>query len=109
MDIEFYVIEDRYNMILSFINKILHPEIYYSLTSIKQIKEKTLKQIIINKDELKIYIDQFENVGLKLNKKSKLINHPIYILNAVLKQIGYKLKKQKDYYGNINYSIVKHY
>jgi hypothetical protein len=108
MEMEFELIEDKYNVILSFINNILNPPIkYISLTLVKNVQEKILKQLITNKDNLNEYIDEFESVGLKLNKKSKLINQPNYILNNTLKQIGYKLKKRTNMYNTIYYSIVK--
>lgn len=103
IELEFQIIEEKYNMILLFINLMLKPARQYDrLTQFKNILDTKLSKTMENKELIQQYLDQFESVGFKINKKSTSINDPIYILNCLLKQINYKLKKkinnEKKYY-----------
>lgn len=95
IELEFQTIEEKYNMILSFVNLMLKPTKQYDrLTQFKNVLDVKLSKTAENKELIQQYLDKFESVGFKINKKSVNVKSPIYILNCLLKQINYKLKKK---------------
>lgn len=109
MELEVELYEDKYNLILEFINEFLksYNFSYIRLTQLKNINNKYFIATNENIDILNTYVDKFIDNKFILNKKSKCIHNPIYVIKNVLNQIKYKLKKTKNVYNQIQYSIVK--
>ena len=108
-----YMMKDKYNLILEFINEWLDVE-FNSLTQFKSINEnKLLKDKKHNRDLIRkycqLFVDKF-NTQLSVDEEtdSEEINdkYIIYLLMKMLNYIDYGLTK-KELKTNILYTIIK--
>lgn len=106
IDLEYKINQDKYNIILSFLNELLQLQNnkFIRITQFKNINQKYLLATEENLELINNYIDKFNQNGFKLNKKNK---NPSYIIKNVCNKIHYSFSKKQNYLGDYIYTIVK--
>jgi hypothetical protein len=89
-----YLMKDRYNIILGFINEILGKE-FKSLTDIKDINFDKIEYKHIT-EKYNEYFDKFFGASFSTDRGD--LKYLIYILRKILSSSGYKLIKNKEHY-----------
>lgn len=105
MEMEYDMHKDKFEIILSFINTILHSNYIY----LNQVKCLYLNKFITSDYSTTVndFIPKFKDVGLKINTKNKNLYDSFYILKTVLSQVNFTLRKKLDINNNVYFSIIK--
>jgi hypothetical protein len=105
MEMEYDIHKDKFEIILSFINTILHSNYVY----LNQVKCLYFNKFITPDYSTTVnnFIPKFKDVGLKINSKNKKLYDSFYILKTILNQVNFTLRKKLDINNNVFFSIIK--
>jgi hypothetical protein len=95
------LMENKYNVILKFINELMSKNdenMYKSLIQFKKVsRTKLSKNLKKSKEVIKKYIQFFKNdLRLDFDDSFNDVNYIVYCLTKILKAIGYKFVKYQD-------------